>query len=104
MTTDQNFVLFGGSQQNFQIYAASQGSLRLIGVEAEDLEQDMVSMTQYFPSVESTFREHVQLSTEHIRSVANTPGVTDLFRCLGRAEVLRMHTQRQGGGSRVKIV
>ena len=95
VTTDQNFFLFGGSQQNFQIYAASAGSLRLLGIEAEDIDSDVVSMSQYFQSVESTYNEHVSLSSPHIKAIASTPGVMDLHQCLGRAEVLRQHASKQ---------
>lgn len=95
VTTDQNFILFGGSQQNFQIYSASTGSLRLLGLEMEDVDSDVVSMSQYFQSVESTYQERAELSKEHIKAIASTPGVMDLYQCLGRAEVLRRHQSRQ---------
>lgn len=92
--TDQNFVLFSGSQQNYNIYSASAGSLRLLGIDAEDLESDVISMAQFFPSVEVSFQEERELSTEQIKSIAATPGVSDLYQCLGLNRVRTGSRQR----------
>lgn len=74
-----------------------------MGVDAQDIETDQVSMSQFFPSVESTYQERLRLSTSHIKAIASTPGVSDLFHCLGRAEILRRHAAKRSRGARVRM-
>ena len=52
-------------------------------MEGEMLQQDDVSMAQYFPSIDSTYNETVPLSEADIRAIAGVPVVQDLREVLG---------------------